>query len=192
MRIISGTFRGRRFQLPKNLKARPTTDFAKENLFNILANRIDFEELNVLDLFSGTGSISFEFLSRGAKSVTCVEHYAPHVKFIKEVAGKLRTDNLTVITGDVYRFIENSVDRFDLIFADAPYADEKLSSIPERILKSSLLADDGLLIVEHSKSTDFSQHPLYRETRVYGSVNFSFFQAKEKEETTESDQTIDK
>lgn len=181
MRIVSGTFRGRKFQLPKNLKARPTTDFAKENLFNILANRIDFEELRVLDLFSGTGSISFEFLSRGAKSVTCVEHYNPHVKFIKEVAEKLKVENLTIVSGDVYRFIENSAGKYDLIFADAPYADERLASIPERILKSSLLVENGLLIVEHSKTNNFSSHPLYRETRAYGSVNFSFFQAKEEE-----------
>lgn len=191
MRIISGTYRGRRFQLPTNLKARPTTDFAKENLFNILANRIDFEDQRVLDLFSGTGSISFEFLSRGAKSVTCVENYLPHVRFIKEVAEKLKVETLTVISGDVYRFIESLEGKFDLIFADAPYADERLSSIPERIIKSSLLAENGLLIVEHSKSTNFSIHPLYRETRVYGSVNFSFFQAKDQE-IKESDQTDDK
>jgi len=181
MRIVSGTFRGRKFQLPKNLKARPTTDFAKENLFNILANRINFEEQKVLDLFSGTGSISFEFLSRGAVSVTCVEQYAPHIRFIKEVAEKLKVDNLNVVTGDVYRFIENSVGKYDLIFADAPYADERLSTIPDRILKSTLLAEDGLLIVEHSKSTNFSSHPLYKETRIYGSVNFSFFERKEIE-----------
>ena len=191
MRIISGTYRGRRFQLPKNLQARPTTDFAKENLFNILANRVDFEDLRVLDLFSGTGSISFEFLSRGAKSVTCVEQYPPHVKFIKEVAEKLKVDTLTVVAGDAYRFIEHSAGKFDLIFADAPYADERLSSIPERILKSSLLAENGILIVEHSKSNNFSNHPLYRETRVYGSVNFSLFQAKDRE-TKESDRTDDK
>ena len=175
MRIISGIYKGRRFQLPKNLKARPTTDFAKENLFNVLANIIDFEGLRVLDLFSGTGGISFEFLSHGAKSVTCVEHYLPHVQFIKETAKKLQVDTLTIITGDAYRFIEKSTDKFDLIFADAPYADEKLSSLPERIFKSRLLSDDGLLIVEHSKSTDFSKHPLFQQMRTYGSVNFSFF-----------------
>jgi len=191
MRIVSGTFRGRRFQLPKNLKARPTTDFAKENLFNILANRVDFEELRILDLFSGTGSISFEFLSRGAKTVTCVEHYAPHVKFIKEVAEKLKVDNLTIVNGDVYRFIENSAGKFDLIFTDAPYADERLDSIPDRILRSTLLTEDGLLIVEHSKSNNFGKHPLYRETRTYGSVNFSFFQAKEPD-LKEADQSDDK
>lgn len=175
MRIISGIFRGRKFQLPKNLKARPTTDFAKENLFNVLANIIDFDDLRVLDLFSGTGSISFEFLSRGAKAVTCVEHYLPHVQFIKEVAKKLQVNTLTIVNGDSYRFIEKSTDKFDLIFADAPYADEKLSSIPERIFGSNLLSDDGVLIVEHSKSTDFSKHPFFQQIRTYGSVNFSFF-----------------
>jgi len=191
MRIVSGIYRGRKFQLPANLQARPTTDFAKENLFNILSNRMDFEDLNVLDLFSGTGSISFEFLSRGAKAVTCVEQYAPHVKFIKEVAEKLKVENFTVLTGDAYRFIENSNGKFDLIFADAPYADERLSSIPERILASSLLAENGLLIVEHSKTTSFGSNPLYKETRTYGSVNFSFFQAAETA-VKEADQTDDK
>jgi 16S rRNA (guanine966-N2)-methyltransferase len=175
MRIVSGTFRGRRFQLPKNLKARPTTDFAKENLFNILANRLDFEALRVLDLFAGTGSIGFEFLSREAKSVTFVEHYAPHVQFIKEVARKLNLENLTVVSGDVYRFIGSSAACFDLIFADAPYADENLSSIPDKIFNSSILAENGLLLVEHGKNTDFSQQPFFFEKRTYGSVNFSFF-----------------
>ena len=191
MRIVSGTFRGRKFQLPTNLKARPTTDFAKENLFNVLANRIDFEDLVVLDLFSGTGSISFEFLSRGAKQVTCVEQYAPHVKFIKEVADKLKVDNLTVITGDAYRFIKSSIGKFDLIFTDAPYADERLGTLPDLILKSTLLAKDGLLIVEHSKTNDFSSHPAYKETREYGSVNFSFFEVAEPE-VKAADQTDDK
>jgi 16S rRNA (guanine966-N2)-methyltransferase len=176
MRIVSGDFRGRRFQLPKNLKARPTTDFAKENMFNILANRMDFEELRVLDLFAGTGSIGFEFLSRGVKSVTSVEHYLPHVQFIKEVASKLKVSNMTVLSTDVYRFIETGSGPYDLIFTDAPYADERLSSIPDRIFKSSLLTEDGLLIVEHGKTDDFSQHPYFQEVRVYGSVHFSFFQ----------------
>lgn len=178
MRIISGMYKGRRFQLPRNLKARPTTDFAKENLFNILANWLDLEEKSVLDLFSGTGSIAFEFLSRGAKIVTCVEQYPAHVKFIKDVAGKLDVRTLTVVTGDAYRFMENASGSFDLIFADAPYSDERLAEIPDRIFRSGLLSENGILIVEHSKSTDFSQHPFFREKRVYGSVNFSFFEPK--------------
>ncbi len=176
MRIVSGNFRGRRFQLPKSLKARPTTDFAKENLFNILANRLDFEELRVLDLFAGTGSIGFEFLSREAKSVTFVEHYAPHVHFIHEVAQKLKISNYSVVNGDAYRFIASSKANFDLIFADAPYADEKMPQLPDLILATGLLATDGLLLIEHGKHTDFSQHSSFQEMRTYGSVHFSFFQ----------------
>ena len=176
MRIVSGNFRGRRFQLPKNLKARPTTDFAKENLFNILANRLEFDELRVLDLFAGTGSIGFEFLSRDAKSVTFVEQYGPHVRFIQEVAHKLNVTNFSVVNGDAYRFIGSSGAKYVLIFADAPYADEKLPSLPDLILASELLAENGLLLVEHGKSTDFSQHPSFKEMREYGSVHFSFFE----------------
>jgi 16S rRNA (guanine(966)-N(2))-methyltransferase RsmD len=175
MRIVSGQFRGRRFQLPKNLKARPTTDFAKENLFNILANRLDFEDLRVLDLFAGTGSIGFEFLSREVRNVTFVEQYAPHVRFIQEVAQKLPVENATVVNGDAYRFIASSAATYDLIFADAPYADAKIAQLPDLILSTKLLADDGLLIVEHGKATDFSQHPAFQELRTYGSVHFSFF-----------------
>jgi len=176
MRIVSGNFRGRRFQLPKNLKARPTTDFAKENLFNILSNRIDFEEMRVLDLFAGTGSIGFEFLSRDAKSVTFVEQYLPHVRFIQEVAQKLKVTNYSVVTGDVYRFIGSSTAKYDLIFADAPYADEKMASIPDLIFNADILTDNGLLLVEHGKTTDFSHHPFFKEIRTYGSVHFSFFE----------------
>ncbi len=176
MRIVSGNFRGRRFQLPKNLKARPTTDFAKENLFNILANRLDFEELRVLDLFAGTGSIGFEFLSRDAKFVTFVEQYGAHVRFIQEVAQKLNVTNYSVVNGDAYRFISSSGMKFDLIFADAPYADEKMAQLPDLILSSELLAENGLLLVEHGKHTDFSKHPFFKEIRVYGSVHFSFFE----------------
>lgn len=178
MRIISGEFKGRRFQLPKNLKARPTTDFAKENLFNILNNRIDFEGLRVLDLFAGTGSMGFEFLSRGAESVSFVEQYAPHVRFIKEVGEKLGLSNYSVVAGDVYKFIASSAARFDLIFTDAPYADPRLMELPDRILAAGLLQPDGLLIVEHGKTNDFSKHPAFVDMRVYGSVHFSLFEPR--------------
>lgn len=174
MRIISGTYKGRRFQLPKDLKARPTTDFAKEGLFNILANKVDFEDLSVLDLFSGTGSIAFEFISRGAEKVTIVEQYAPHIKFIRSVSEKIN-EPLTIINGDVYKYIETCKQKFDLIFADAPYSDPNLSNIPDRIFKAGLLNENGYLIVEHSSKTSFTDHPLFLEKRVYGSVNFSFF-----------------
>jgi len=180
MRIISGKYKGRRFQLPKGLMARPTTDFAKEGLFDILANKMDFEGMNILDLFSGTGSIAFEFVSRGASKVTCVEQYALHVKFIRSVAEKLN-EPLRIIQGDVYRFISSKSGKYHLIFADAPYSDEKMSSIPDLIFKSDILYNDGLLIVEHSGKTNFDKHPFFSEKRVYGSVNFSFFRKPEIE-----------
>jgi 16S rRNA (guanine966-N2)-methyltransferase len=175
MRIISGKYKGRRFEPPKGLKARPTTDFAKEGLFNILANRIDFENIKVLDLFSGTGNIAFEFISRGALKTTCVEQYALHVRFINSVAEKIN-EPISVIQGDAYRFIDGNHEKYDIIFADAPYDDERLESIPERIFRAGILVDDGLLIVEHSKKTDFSKHQNFIEKRTYGNVNFSFFQ----------------
>lgn len=175
MRLISGTFKGRRFQLPKNLKARPTTDFAKENLFNVLSNQLDFDDLSVLDLFAGTGSIGFEFASRGASKVTFVEKYAPHVRFIKEVAEKLPFPNAKIINGDVFRFINSPIDSYDIVFADAPYAEPKMQQLPDLILNSKLLKDNGLLIVEHGKSTPFTDHPFLKEQRIYGSVHFSLF-----------------
>lgn len=175
MRIISGTFRGRQFPLPTTLKARPTTDFAKESLFNILENHIDFEECDVLDLFSGTGSIGLEFISRGARQVTCVEQYAPHVQFIRSVADKLKVTNLLLVKGDAYKYIQGCGRSFDIIFADAPYADPLLAEIPERIFAAGLLRGNGWLIVEHSKNNDFHSLPYFKEVRAYGSVHFSFF-----------------
>lgn len=176
MRIISGTYKGRRFQLPKGLMARPTTDFAKEGLFNILNNRISFEESRVLDLFAGTGSIGFEFLSRGAVDVTCLERFPLHVRFIRSVIQQLGVSNMTVIEADVFTWMERPRNSYDVIFADAPYADERLSSIPDRVFAASLLKEDGILIMEHSKKTDFSKHPRFTDMRHYGSVHFSFFE----------------
>ncbi len=175
MRIISGTYKGRRFDLPRTLKARPTTDFAKEALFNILDNRLNYEDLSVLDLFSGTGSIGLEFISRGAPTVTCIEQYAPHTKFILSVIDKLGIQNLRLIQGDVYQYIHKHPTIFDVIFADAPYKDPRLIELPVLIFEAGLLKPEGLLIVEHSKSQHFDEHPYWEETRVYGSVHFSFF-----------------
>lgn len=176
MRIISGIYKGRRFQLPKNLKARPTTDFAKEGLFNMLNNRIDFEDIRMLDLFAGTGSIGLEFLSRGAAHVDFIEQYPVHASFIRKVAEQLKNDQITVIQADAYRYIEQPMRRYDVIFADAPYADPQLPSLPERILSGNLLDAEGLLIVEHSSKISLNAHPGFIETRAYGSVQFSFFQ----------------
>ncbi len=185
MRVIAGKYKRRRFDLPKNLKARPTTDFAKENLFNVLNNMIDFEDIKALDLFSGTGAISFELLSRGASEVVSVEKQYAHHEFIKKVAKELKDDNLIAIKGDVFKFIDSSKERFDFIFADPPYDLPNLEMIPELVFKSGLMDDDTLFILEHSSKNDFSSYPEFDQLRVYGSVNFSFFTKKTNTNTSE-------
>lgn len=179
MRIISGKFKGRSITPPGNLRARPTTDFAKENLFNILNNTIDFEECEVLDLFSGTGSVSYEFISRGAKSVTSVEVNAVHHNFIKSVAKKLEMDNLYATRANAFLYIKGCKKQFDVIFADPPYDIEGSDKIPDMIFEGGLLADNGILILEHSKNMDFSSHPDYYDMRSYGSVHFAFFKKQQ-------------
>jgi 16S rRNA (guanine(966)-N(2))-methyltransferase RsmD len=181
MRIIGGEFRSRIFKPGKNFKARPTTDFARENLFNILNNRYVFEDLKVLDLFAGTGSISFEFVSRGCEDVTMIELDHVHFSFIYSVIKQLGiSDAVKPIKGDVFRYIERLEDKFNLIFADPPYALKRLPEIPDLILSNNLLADkDSILILEHGKTNDFSSHPNFSELRVYGSVHFSFFSANQ-------------
>jgi len=176
MRIIGGTFKSRIFRPGKNFKARPTTDFARENLFNILENRYEFENKKVLDLFGGTGSISFEFASRGCRDVTCVELDRFHAQFINSVIETLGIKRIIKsLNSDVFRFIGRTADQYDLIFADPPYELKQISAIPDLILNSNLLNNEGLLILEHGKTNDFSAHPLFREMRKYGSVHFSFF-----------------
>ena len=176
MRIVGGKHRGRNIVPPKNLRARPTTDFAKENLFNILANLVDFEELDVLDLFSGTGSISYEFASRGAKSVTSVEVNAVHHNFIRETAHKFGLDNLRPVKANAFLYLKNVAKQFDIIFSDAPYDLKGSEEIIELVFANNLLNDAGILIFEHSKGTDFSGHPRFSQVRHYGSVQFSFFE----------------
>lgn len=176
MRIIGGAFKSRVFRPGKSFRARPTTDFARENLFNILNNRYDFENKKVLDLFSGTGSISFEFASRGCPNVTCVELDRSHYQFICSVIEKLDVrSSVKAINGDVFQFIARSPGQYNIIFADPPYELGRLSEIPDLVLSGKLLADDGLLILEHGKANDFSSHPFFMELRTYGSVHFSFF-----------------
>ncbi|MEG0949030.1 MAG: 16S rRNA (guanine(966)-N(2))-methyltransferase RsmD [Bacteroidales bacterium] len=191
MRIISGKYKRRRFDVPKNIKARPTTDFARENLFNVLNNQIDFEDLKALDLFAGTGAISFELLSRGAAQVVSVEKHNTQYDFIRKVSRELKDDNILPIKGDVFRFIASSREKFDFIFADPPYDLPELEKIPELIFKAGLLKEDGLFILEHSKKNDFSDMPEFDELRTYGSVNFSFFSLKgeEEEENENEEQT---
>lgn len=176
MRIIGGELSGRLFKPGKNFKARPTTDFARENLFNILANRIDFRETKVLDLFAGTGSISFEFASRGVTSVTTVEIDHVHYAFIANVAQQLQLEKvIRLLRYDVLKFIPRCTEKYDLIFADPPYQLKGLKEIPDLILKYNLINQEGLLILEHGKSDNFSTHPNLFEERIYGSVHFSFF-----------------
>ncbi|RUT79641.1 RsmD family RNA methyltransferase [Ancylomarina longa] len=182
MRIVSGTHKGRRIHPDKNFKARPTTDFAKENLFNVLHNLVDFEDLIVLDLFGGTGGISYEFASRGAKSVICVELDHKHFLFIQKTIGELELDQILPIRSNVFRFLKTCHQKFDMIFADPPYDLKDLESIPDLIIEKDLLNAEGILIVEHSSKNDFSNHPSFMEKRTYGSVNFSFFQCSAKKE----------
>ena len=168
--------KGRLFNPGKNFTARPTTDFAKENLFNILNNRIDFEESKVLDLFAGTGSISFEFASRGCPSVTTVEMDHVHYAFILSVIKQLKLEQtIHLLRYDVMKFIPRCTENYDLIFADPPYQMKSLREIPDLILKHGLINKEGMLILEHGKSDNFSSHPNLFEEREYGSVHFSFF-----------------
>ena len=176
MRIISGQFKGRRLQVPTNITARPTTDFAKEGLFNLLNNRIDFEDIDVLDLFAGTGSIGIEFISRDAKSLISVEQNERHCAFIRKVCSELKITNLSLIKTDVFKFIDTCHSQFDMIFADPPYELEQLAQIPDLIFTKKLIKEDGLFVLEHSSKNNFEQHPHFVDHRNYGNVNFSFFQ----------------
>jgi len=176
MRIISGKFKGRRLQVPTNITARPTTDFAKEGLFNLLNNRIDFEGIDMLDLFAGTGSIGFEFISRDCKSVISIEQNERHSAFIRKVCTELKITNLSLIKTDVFKFIDTCHGQFDMIFADPPYELEQLAQIPDLIFAKKLLKEDGLFVLEHSSKNNFDQHPHFVEHRNYGNVNFSFFE----------------
>ena len=175
MRIITGIYKGRHFDIPKTFKARPTTDFAKENIFNVLTGYLDFEGITALDLFSGTGSISLELVSRGCAHVISVELDRDHHRFIQDCLKKLSTDSCVPLRGDVFRFIKSCKHGFDFIFADPPYALKELSSIPSLIFERGLLKEGGIFVLEHGKDQDFSDDPHFVEHRSYGSVNFSIF-----------------
>ena len=176
MRVITGKYKGRHFDVPRSFKARPTTDFAKENLFNVLQGYIDFdEEPTALDLFSGTGSITLELPSRGCSRVVSVEADALHHSFIRGFIDKLQDLNAFPVRADVFRFLSKCHEQFDFIFADPPYALPQLEQLPDIILSHRLLREDGLFVLEHGKKQDFSDHPRIVDHRAYGSVNFSFF-----------------
>lgn len=175
MRIIRGKYGRRRFDVPSNISARPTTDFARENIFNVIENLVDLEGKSALDLFSGTGAISLEFLSRECSEVVCVEKATTQYNFIKKVVQQLNAHNITVIKGDALRYLASATRSFDIVFADPPYDMEGFSEIPGKILSSGAVAPGTLVIVEHNRTHDFSGLPGFIDHRTYGSVNFSIF-----------------
>lgn len=175
MRIVSGTHKSRRITPPTGLPVRPTTDMAKESLFNILNNRIDFEESTVLDLFAGTGNISYEFASRGAKEVLCVELNPKCIAFIQQTAEKMGFKGISVIKTNVFALLPMLRRKFSLIFADPPFDSDDAQKLPDIIFAQKLLAPDGWLVIEHPRKMKFAEHPNFSEHREYGKVNFSFF-----------------
>ena len=175
MRIISGTLGGRILHPPKNLPVRPTTDFAKTALFNILTSRIDLEEAHVLDLCCGTGNISFECASRGAKSVTAVDMHANCVTFVNDTAKTMNIFGLRAFKGDLFKFIEKENAVFDFIFADPPYDVAWIDRISDAVFEQKILSANGILIIEHGSKTDLSAQKYFTEKRTYGNVNFSIF-----------------
>lgn len=175
MRIIAGILKGRRLNPPANLPVRPTTDMARESLFNILNNYVDFEECSVMDLFAGTGAMSVEFISRGAREVTAVDINNACTEYIKSEAQRLELKNLRVVRADVFDLLKRANRKFDLVFADPPYAIEGLETLPELVFDHQLLTDDGIFILEHPREYSFEEHPRFWQHRNYGKVNFTFF-----------------
>jgi 16S rRNA (guanine(966)-N(2))-methyltransferase RsmD len=176
MRIVSGKNKGRRVNAPKKLPVRPTTDMAKEALFNILNSRYFFNEIKVLDLFSGIGSISLEFASRGTEDVTSVDKHFGCIRFLESESEKLNS-NLKLIKSDAYKFLESNTQKYDIIFADPPYEFEqnKFEKIHQLVFDNQLLTSNGLLVIEHSKNTDLKHLPYFEQTKRYGGNFFSFF-----------------
>ena len=177
MRIVSGKYRGKRFSPPKSFNARPTTDIAKESLFNILENDYYIDDIRVLDLFSGTGSISYEFFSRGCEDITAVELSNKHYRFIAKTVEEFKAEkNILLYKADVFKFIKNTPLNYDIIFADPPFDLKNLDELPKLIFENENLKEEALIIIEHSFRNDFSEFPYFLKLKKYGKVNFSFFQ----------------
>lgn len=176
MRVITGKYKGRHFDVPRDFKARPTTDFAKENLFNVLRGYTDFEDCRALDLFAGTGSITLELLSRGCSRVVSVERDPLHYRVITEFINRLGDPAVLPVRGDVFKFLKNAREQYDIIFADPPYTLPNIPDLPDLVLERDLLLPGGVFVLEHGKRDNFESHPRFVEHRAYGSVNFSFFQ----------------
>lgn len=182
MRIITGKYGRRRFSVPTNITARPTTDFARENIFNVMGNLVSFDEVDALDLFAGTGAISFELASRGCRTVTAVEKAPTQTRFISKVIDELGADEVRLIRGDVFKFLaaKSAGSGYDLIFADPPYDLPNFDDVPQMVLDGNLLRPGGYFILEHNKHHDYSSHPMFVEHRAYGSVNFSIFRLNDE------------
>ena len=176
MRIIGGKYKGKKIISPKNLPVRPTTDFAKESLFNILNNRIKFEDCKLLELFAGTGNIGHEFASRGCEEITSLDVNFQCIQFIKRMNKELQFNN-RVIRSEAIRFLKQCKEQYTFIFADPPYQMEGINNLPTLVFEKELLKSDGILVVEHEKKLDFSEHLNFQENRQYGRINFSFFVA---------------
>lgn len=192
MRIISGKYKGRRINPPKNLPVRPTTDMCKEALFNILNNNFNFAELRILDLFAGTGSISYEFASRGAEPITSVDGDMGCVTFIKKTAKEFDMD-ITAIKSDVFKFLEKSKANYDIIFADPPYGMEQndFEKIVALIFENGILNEEGMLIVEHSKYTKLEHLEHFSFAKIYGGSVFSFFEIATEDDEEYDEEEID-
>ena len=178
MRIIAGNLRGRRLNPPANLPVRPTTDMARESLFNILNNYVDFEECTVMDLFAGTGAVSFEFVSRGVREVTSIDINAQCTDYIKAESTRMDIHNIHVVRADVFDLLKRANRKFDIVFADPPYAIEVLPTLPDLVFERKVLTDDGIFILEHPAEYSFEEHPHFWQHRNYGKVNFTFFAQK--------------
>ncbi len=186
MRIVSGTHKSRQIHAPKNLPVRPTTDLAKEALFNILVNNFDLTEVTVLDLFAGTGNISYEFASRGAIGVTCIDTDLRCIDFIRQTAKNLGFEAFLSFRSDAFRYLRHCENTYDIIFCDPPYELEGIEAIPQIVFERRLLKEDGWLVLEHSREHVFSAMPGFYQHRKYGKVNFSIFSAAGKADEQES------
>lgn len=175
MRIISGRYKKKKIIPPNNFKARPTTDVAKEALFNLLTNEFDIASCKILDLFSGTGNISYEFASRGCESVDAVELRFQHFQFIKKTKEQLGFEQLQVYKANVFTFLKRLEKKYDIIFADPPYDLKTLHTLPDAIFEKDILEEEGWVIVEHDENNSFEKHPNFKNLRKYSKVHFSIF-----------------
>ncbi|MBL6962632.1 MAG: RsmD family RNA methyltransferase [Bacteroidetes bacterium] len=178
MRIISGSKKGIIIRPPSGMPVRPTTDFCKESLFNILDNQIHFNRVSVLDLFAGSGAISFEFASRGSKDIISVDNHPKSIGFVKSESSRLGFKQIRTVRAEALKYIQNTSKTFDIIFADPPYNYSQYEDLIDHVFKSNQLNNNGMLIIEHAGNLDFSQHVFFKEKRKYGQSSLSFFQDK--------------